>query len=256
MYNSEFGERSAGKNINTMEYLTKETYSQWESETKESDVKPKEHLERLYKMRDHELSKLWQNSVVLGAFVLGAFKAFGACGNSTEIKIACSVIGIIISVLWIVMAKASKSWFEVHEFGIMYLEKLMGIPYPFAMGNFAKLKRFDEPKLSNCLLSCKGGRFSPSKINIVIGQLLLIVWIFCLGYVFYQTTCCPWYYYVIVLVMLALGIIGIKSQSKSSALKKPKEGEDADYKAIFEQIVSEIEKDNHEQYLNNNNQKR
>ena len=227
-------------------------FSEWQENKNKSGVEPQDFLDRLYKMRDQELSRLWQNSVVLGAFIIGAFTAFGQQCIPNEFKIGIAIIGIIMSIIWIIMAKASKAWFEVHEFGIMYLEHIMGIPYPLAMGNFAKLKRFDKDKLSNWLFSTKGGRFSPSKVNIILGLLLLVVWSLCLYYSIKDLLPIEW---IIIIILVGIFLISwlLKRICSSSALTIDKH-ENNIISEKFTYIKNCISTDNLELFITSNKQ--
>jgi hypothetical protein len=83
------------------------------------------------------------------------------------------------SVLWICLAKASKAWVEIYEAAIASIDKeegFMPVMYKnvggFHMENLAMYgaNEFtndgaENAQFSNNLFSCKGGLFSPSKIN-------------------------------------------------------------------------------------------
>ena len=148
------------------------------------------HIDRLYACRDLEIKNLWQRSIFLASFLVLCYTAYGALiGNilgqyrladekiwqyNTAI-ILLSFVGIILSVLWICMAKGSKAWQEVYEDAIgkfeeQYLSK--DIPKDFRSKELSGC----HDKRDLCLFSVNGGPYSPSKINIVIGQISLIIW--------------------------------------------------------------------------------
>lgn len=148
--------------------------------------KGKHHIDRLYKCRDMEIRNLWQRSIFLATFLVLCYTAYGALiGNMLEIcylnsdricryniaAILLSFVGIIMSILWICMAKGSKAWQEVYEDAIDKYEELY---YPKGFHSNELSGR--RSKRDRCLFSVKGGPFSPSKINIVIGQISLILW--------------------------------------------------------------------------------
>lgn len=95
------------------------------------------------------------------------------------------------SVLWICLAKASKAWVEIYETAIASIDKeegFMPVMYKnvggFHMENLAMYGANEftndgagNAQFSNNLFSCKGGLFSPSKINICIGQISLVIWL-------------------------------------------------------------------------------
>lgn len=162
------------------------------------------HIERLYACRDLEIKNLWQRSIFLASFLVLCYTAYGALiGNilgqyrlvdekiwqyNTAI-ILLSFVGIILSVLWICMAKGSKAWQEVYEDAIDRYEKqylLKEIPQGFRSNELSG----DPSKRDRCLFSVNGGPFSPSKINIAIGQISLIIWSgIAIGHFLYPILC-------------------------------------------------------------------
>ena len=90
------------------------------------------------------------------------------------IAVGLALTGIIISILWIMMGKSSKAWYEVYESRICDIEarKEMGIEENYRMGEYGS----EAKTINNSLLSTKGGKYSPSKINIAIGQFSLVLW--------------------------------------------------------------------------------
>jgi len=162
---------------------------------KKSKADLKFTLQRLYDCRNLEISNLWQRSVFLSVFLILTFSAYGYLvldfitelafkKNELDKKIISSTIcifiisiGIIFSVVWILMAKGSKAWYEVYETAIAKFEydywKKLKIPNSNIMGNMV----LDPSRKSSNVFSTKAGAFSPSRINIAIGQISLIIWI-------------------------------------------------------------------------------
>lgn len=154
----------------------------------------RETLNRLYSCRDLEINNLWQKSILLAPILILCFTGYGIllfelskeilkeeiCQKTIIIfnllGIIVSVISAIFSILWIYTAKASKAWYEFYERAITRFEKQykdrLGIPSDFIMGNI----KYEEI-FSDRLFSQKADKLSPSKINILIGQLSLIIWI-------------------------------------------------------------------------------
>lgn len=165
--------------------------------------------------RDFEISHLWQRSIFLGTFLALCFTGYGAfflkaffsskgqlvllnCIENSDAYLVCShfialviaFIGAILSVLWVCMAKASKAWVEVYEAAISAIdtrESFFPIGCDFVGGfhmerlaNYGKqeYERTKSSSFSNCIFSVKGGCFSPSKINVCLGQISLIIWLF------------------------------------------------------------------------------
>lgn len=75
-----------------------------------------------------ELSNFWQRSLFVWSFLLLAYTGYGALmlkigtddalwGNTRGhlMATAVAVLGLFFSYLWILMAKASKAWYEIHE---------------------------------------------------------------------------------------------------------------------------------------------
>jgi len=148
-------------------------------------------LNKLYRCRDLEISNLWQRSVFLSVFLILCFSAYGYmildlikntynANTVNKYNIAClllSSVSIIFSIIWILMSKASKAWYEVYESAISKFEyqnyKKINLPYENIMGEMI----FQEKQRNDNIFSTKGGAFSPSKINIAIGQISLLIWI-------------------------------------------------------------------------------
>ena len=144
-------------------------------------------LENLYRCRDLELNNLWQKSIFLAPFLILCFTGYGfllyelITRNELflQINILCFAlcfISAIFSMLWIYMFKGSKAQYELCERAIAnYEQRELNIPYGYAMGTL----RYNDIEFNNNLLSTKAGKFSPSKINIFIGQVSLWLWIVC-----------------------------------------------------------------------------
>lgn len=199
----------------------------------------RETLNRLYSCRDLEINNLWQKSILLAPILILCFTGYGILlfelskeilkGKESQntiiifnlLGIIISVISAIFSILWIYTAKASKAWYEFYERTITRFEKQykdkLGIPSDFIMGNI----KYEEI-FSHRLFSLKADKLSPSKINILIGQLSLIIWIITffihlvviLFYVFsYESICIffclflPYIIYIVVFIMLFFSLL-------------------------------------------------
>ena len=171
----------------------------------------KELRKEFYKIRKFEIQNLWQRSIFLATFIVLLFTGYGAFleklmsydGLQSIIGhiICCllALIGSIFSMLWIMMAKGSKAWFEIYErrIGNIEKEKILNIPEDYRM------QEGSPEKLNNSLWSRDPGAYSVSKINILIGQVLWLIWILifalhaisllALAYFMYQETslCVP-----------------------------------------------------------------
>ena len=159
----------------------------------------------LWRCRDFELSHLWQRSVMLTAFLILTYTGYGfliggilkgsfdlMMGNFIAFSI--SLIGIVLSMLWIMMAKGSKFWFESYEAAIDLLRNVGVEGYenvdvvalagqsPLAIithlrRNPENQYRTDKPSSCDFIMDTHAGRYSVSKINIFLGMVSIVVWI-------------------------------------------------------------------------------
>ena len=146
-------------------------------ENNENHISLKEIREQYYKMRDFEISNLWQRSIFL------FFSAYGFLVSSLleqdsnhlvihEICCVVALLGFVFSIIWIKMAKGSKAWYEVYEKKIIEIEKeeSLNIPEDCRMG-------YCSPwQLDSNIFTCKAGKYSVSRLNIIIGRFLMYIW--------------------------------------------------------------------------------
>ena len=158
----------------------------------------KELRENFYKIRKFEIQNLWQRSIFLATFTVILFTGYGFlieklistaceetssyCAQTTPAKgdlqlllthLACSTLaflGIVFSIIWTMMAKGSKAWYEIYERRICNIEDALAIPEIYRMNPGAPWK------LENSLWSRESGPYSVSKINILLGQVLRTIW--------------------------------------------------------------------------------
>ena len=162
----------------------------------------KELRETFYKLRDFEISNLWQRSIFLSALLVLFFPAYGVLVSKildgtdntiiyNEICCALALCAIAFSIIWIMMAKGSKAWYEVYEIKICEIEKEedLEIEKEYTMGGMEKKtwKGADTNLMTN-----KAGQYSVSKLNILIGRFLMIIWIiiFAIHYIISWVTLC------------------------------------------------------------------
>lgn len=155
-----------------------------------------------WKCRDFELSHLWQRSIFLTTFLVLSFTGYGCVttklfdlyvdkSSSFCLEIVnvaafgIAMVGVLLSVLWILMGKGSKAWFERYENAISAMETnpeyAEGGIVSIAGFSYENMEGYEKPEVRNCILSSKGGAYSPSKINIAIGQIVLLIWIVLAG---------------------------------------------------------------------------
>ncbi len=171
----------------TVEHITKHSAAK---------IEPKDIYATLWRCRDFELSHLWQRSIFLTAFLLLAYTGYGYCvfmligldvntpkGTYTALAVFglfILFVGMLLSQLWIMMGKASKAWYERYEQAIYELEHDNQFTMSVVTEAMKKKKVMhgNLPLPSPCdsnLFSTNAGAFSPSRINIFIGQLSWIL---------------------------------------------------------------------------------
>ena len=147
-------------------------------EISESDEPSKESIwANLYRCRDLELTSLWQKSVFLFSFIMLCFTGYGALLLKTtekdanlfflyEYMLGISILGIILSYIWLTMVKGSKAWYEVYEKTIYQLETEIfdsaKDKAKYVEGEYAKV--FRDKMDDKLFWGFNGGPFSPSKV--------------------------------------------------------------------------------------------
>lgn len=168
----------------------KEVQNQYEK------IRPKDIYESLWRCRDFELSHLWQRSVFLTAFLLLAFTGYGVLMlqvmtaelGMMQMRVLLCVglfillVGMLLSQLWIMMAKGSKAWYEVYEHAIYEIEHNPDYASEIVVDKMPEDGVIHGEVISNekpndSLWSVDAGAYSPSKINIVIGQLSYVIFL-------------------------------------------------------------------------------
>lgn len=154
----------------------------------------------LWKCRDFEIDHVWQRAVFLSAFLLACYAGYGSVivGFATADKVNVSFrlinaicffisfIGLLLSLVWIMMAKGSKAWYEHYESAIEAFESnCTGAFDPSCRQRVLLAEKtvpgFEIPSTSSWLWNTKGGAYSVAKINIVIGHLSTLVWLSVIG---------------------------------------------------------------------------
>lgn len=141
-----------------------------------------------YKRLDFEVENLRQKSVLLTAFIVLTFTGYASIISKLivsdnfindqiiihEICSAISLVGIIFAIIWIMMAKGSKAWCEYYEHLIYKVEREVGLSTPekYAFGR----KDFLDLNLDSNLFTSEGGKYSPSRLNIFIGKIFMLIW--------------------------------------------------------------------------------
>lgn len=153
---------------------------------KDDQVSLKEIRETFYRLRNFEISNLWQRSIFLSALLVLFFSGYGFLVSrlfEKEIEKAliihelCCIIAllaIVFSIIWIMMTKGSKAWYEVYERRIGDIEQEENLKIPSRYRMEADCTPWS---LDSSLITTKPGRYSVSKLNILIGIILMITWI-------------------------------------------------------------------------------
>lgn len=160
-------------------------------------ISPRDIYMCLWMCRDFEITHLWQRSVFLGAFLLACFAGYGGLvvavlgldriGVDARWMVNGAAFGIcfvgtVLSLLWIMMSKGSKAWYEFYESAIVALSKRHLDMFEKSLQDLAgrkweKIDDFEWPDISDSILNTKGGAYSPSKLNAAVGFVSLGIWI-------------------------------------------------------------------------------
>jgi len=158
-------------------------------------ISEREIYKGLWQCRDFEIDHVWQRAVFLSAFLLACYAGYGsaiiAFCTANDVRIpfqlanvmlfAIAYIGLILSLVWIMMAKGSKAWYEHYEAAIKAFEN--NHINAFENNCHARVQTADEtlvgfevPSTSSWLWNTQGGAYSVAKINIVIGHVSALIW--------------------------------------------------------------------------------
>ena len=163
-------------------------------------INPKISLRDMYlrfcACRDFEISHVWQRAIFLTAFMIACFAGYGGLLVAVlspdrhsisfvmvnGIAFVISSVGIIVSLLWIMMAKGSKMWYEKYEKAIEAFSKEYSDGFDSKevseVGGMelSRVKGYTDPDVSDWLWNTSGGQYSVSRINIFIGQASFVAW--------------------------------------------------------------------------------
>lgn len=148
----------------------------------------KELRKEFYKIRKFEIQNLWQRSIFLITFIVILITGYAnlieklllerdkwltnSDFSDIYIHVICcilAILGFIFSSIWIMMAKGSKAWYEIYENRICQIEKELQVRAEYKMQPGAPWT------LDNSFLSTAPGTYSVSRINIMLGQILLFI---------------------------------------------------------------------------------
>ena len=179
--------------------------------SREANLHKLEMYKILYGAYADEIKNLWQRSIFLGAFMVLVWSGYGALQlKAIEPKIEgnlaqsaeqtlnlvyisaslglCAII-IILSWLWIAMAKGSKFVQEAHEAKIRQYSKRYKCNLFCDLNVYQKATNKGWQNKLSFICPLKSYRYSPSKINIALGWVSLLVSIVLLHiHLFIQTS--------------------------------------------------------------------
>ncbi|WP_368210008.1 RipA family octameric membrane protein [Alistipes shahii] len=155
-----------------------------------NEISLKELREGFYQCRRFEATNLWRRSFLLSIFLVFCFAVYGALASEiltagpgaanflalNEAACAVALLGTSFALIWIMMAKGSKAWYEVYERYIFEIEREeaegLKIPERYRLGALCR-----PWEMNGNLFSKKAGCYSPSRLNITIGSVTLTAWL-------------------------------------------------------------------------------
>lgn len=154
--------------------------------TKKNDqVSLKEIRETFYRLRNFEISSLWQRSIFLSALLVLFFFRLWLFGvkaiwkrdlkslDNSRNLLCNSFVSHCFFHNMDYDVQGFKAWYEVYERRICDIEKEknLNIPIHYRMGKDCR-----SCSLDSNLITTKSGRYSVLKLNILIGIILMITW--------------------------------------------------------------------------------
>lgn len=148
--------------------------------------------DRLCHCRDMEIELVWKRAVFLTAFMIAALASYGGLLTAAVRKgfslplfygvtmcgIGISCVGVVLSLMWIMMSKGSKAWYEHYEQAISAFAVEYLLP-PFdklAAHDWLSIPNIKREKMLNGILKTHGGTYSVSRVSVMVGQLALSIW--------------------------------------------------------------------------------
>lgn len=184
------------------------------------DLSKEKILTQFWECRNFELTLLWQRSAFLGVFLTLIYTGYALLWSNNLYGDLCrlrfnmmgailTLVGIVVSFLWIAMIRGSKAWYEVYESAISAfvenyftleenkdfarvrgfgVEEIVGFTDEFMGKEKSSYRARRIPRNSNdfrgksyekfvsvlTILSLKKGGYSPSRILIMMGVISFI----------------------------------------------------------------------------------
>lgn len=208
----------------------------------DSDFSNKDLYQQLWDGRNFELSHFWQRSaflasvfiVFIAAYGQVAFKIFFPENESSPITSnqhfiawGLTFLCLIFSMLWIMMFKGSKLWYERYEYSInkIFWEQKLFKNITKEKPCHGNLESPPQNQISDSLFSTKAGGYSVSKINIAIGIISMFVFsvlnalhfgkFLILGFKTLSSVCCALYAILQIVLIFSFSYIFLKKLCKS-----------------------------------------
>ena len=141
-------------------------------------VSYRDAYQRLESNRDFEIKHVWQRAIFLTAFLIACFAGYGglvvsiitpgkpviSLATANGIAFAIAFVGMVVSLLWIMMAKGSKMWYENYENAIeAFRRSYASSAFDAGVDKISGIKLSDiqgyiPPDVSDWIWSTKGGR--------------------------------------------------------------------------------------------------
>lgn len=132
-----------------------------------------------------ELEQFWKRSLFFWGFIGAAFVAFASSESHPSFQVAIASFGFVCSVVWTLVNRGSKFWYEdwedkLKEAEIPVTGRLYGSP-----GSEKKVtdKWYSVEGFGKRLW--KGKRYSPSKLAVALSDYIAILWFCVLAYKFW-----------------------------------------------------------------------
>lgn len=131
-----------------------------------------------------------------------------------------STLGCVFSMLWIMMGKGAKRWYERYERSLNWYVERYCSPEVNAHKDFPAHGYLPEAwDVNDCLFSTKAGCYSVSKVNIIIGNVCWVCWgvtsIIHLIMTLSNILCCEWYF----VLLLSLCVVSFINAGISCVLR-------------------------------------
>jgi hypothetical protein len=162
------------------------------SESDDKKFTNKDIYQQLWEGRNFELTHFWQRSVFLTSIFVVLLAGYGKVifamyfPESGKLSLSyrqhfiawgITFLCLVFSMLWIMMSKGSKLWYERYEESLNALFEQSDLLQnsKFGLPRHGKLRYPPDNRYSDSLFSVYAGGYSVSKVNIAIGIISMFV---------------------------------------------------------------------------------